>query len=88
VGASLGVTGEGTFAPGSGAVDIQGVVTPLYILNSLGQIISRRGEGFFGITYRLRGTSAAPQITVNPLSLLTPGFLRDIFRRPIPEAGQ
>ncbi|MBW6506641.1 MAG: hypothetical protein K0B00_07830 [Rhodobacteraceae bacterium] len=88
VGASLGVTGEGTFAPGSGAVDIQGVVTPLYILNSLGQIISRRGEGFFGINYRLRGTSAAPQITVNPLSLLTPGFLRGIFRRPLPEAGQ
>ncbi|MDP2063021.1 MAG: hypothetical protein Q8J98_07935 [Phaeovulum sp.] len=88
VGASLGVSGDGVYAPGSGALDFQGVLTPLYLINGIGQIISRRGEGFFGISYRLRGTSADPQITVNPLSLLTPGFLRDIFRKPSPGAGQ
>jgi len=88
IGASLGVSGDGTYMPASGVLDIQGVVTPIYLINGIGQIISRRGEGFFGISYRLRGTAAEPQITVNPLSLLAPGFLRDIFRRPIPEQVQ
>ena len=88
IGASLGVSGDGTYMPASGVLDFQGVVTPIYLINGIGQIFSRRGEGFFGISYRLRGTAAEPQITVNPLSLLAPGFLRDIFRRPIPEQVQ
>jgi hypothetical protein len=67
---------------------MQGVVSPLYLINGIGALISRRGEGLIGISYRLGGTSAAPLITVNPLSLLTPGFLRDIFRRPAPRADQ
>jgi len=88
VGASLGVSGDGTYMPATGALDFQGVLTPLYLINAIGQIISRKGEGLFGITYRLGGTASNPQITVNPLSLLAPGFLRDIFRKPLTEAGQ
>jgi hypothetical protein len=32
----------------------------------------------------LTGPSENPQVTVNPLSILTPGLFRDIFRRPPP----
>ena len=33
----------------------------------------------FGLTYSARGAFAAPKISVNPLSLATPGILRRIF---------
>jgi hypothetical protein len=47
-------------------------------------VLTRRGEGLFGFNYRLRGTADDPQVSVNPLSILTPGMFRDIFRRPPP----
>ena len=87
-GASLGVSLAGIYNPGTEEIDMQGVLSPLYLLNSIGQLFGRRGEGLIGISYRLRGTKQAPRISVNPLSLLTPGFLRDIFRRPAPTADQ
>ena len=90
-GASLGVTLTGLYQPGaepgSGRLDMQGVVSPLYLINGIGQLLTRRGEGVFGFTYRLTGTAARPEISVNPLSLLTPGMLRDIFRREPPKIG-
>lgn len=83
-GASMGVTMTGNYFPKSGQIDMEGVVSPLYILNSIGQIISRKGEGLFGFTYTVRGQARQPSVTVNPLSILTPGALRDLFRRAPP----
>ena len=47
-------------------------------------MLTRRGEGLFGFNYTIRGTVERPQIGVNPLSILTPGMFREIFRRPPP----
>lgn len=86
IGPSMGITYEGTVAPAQGVMDIQGVVSPLYLLNGIGGIFSaRRGEGLFGFNYRLSGAMRQPQTTVNPLSILTPGFFREIFRSEPPE---
>jgi hypothetical protein len=38
----------------------------------------------FGFNYALRGTSDNPDVQVNPLSILTPGMFREIFRAPAP----
>lgn len=85
IGPSMGITYEGTVAPAQGTLDIQGVVSPLYLLNGIGGIFSaRRGEGLFGFNYRLSGAMRQPQTTVNPLSILTPGFFREIFRSEPP----
>lgn len=83
-GVSMGVTMTGNYFPKSGQIDMEGVVSPLYILNSIGQIFSRKGEGLFGFTYTVRGAAKNPTVTVNPLSILTPGALRDLFRRTPP----
>ncbi|MFT3687547.1 hypothetical protein [Paenirhodobacter sp.] len=83
-GASMGVTMAGNYFPKTGQIDMEGVVSPLYILNSVGQIFSRKGEGLFGFTYTIQGAAKAPSVTVNPLSILTPGALRDLFRRTPP----
>ena len=80
-GPSLGITVEGLYDTAAKVVDLQGVVSPVYFLNALGQIVARKGEGLFGFTYTLKGAAASPSVGVNPLSILTPGALRDIFRK-------
>lgn len=84
VGASMGVTLTGNYYPDSGKVDMRGVVSPFYIVNGIGQIFARRGEGLFGFNYTLTGTNAEPVVSVNPFSILTPGMFREIFRRDPP----
>jgi hypothetical protein len=84
VGASLGISFAGLYQSGGGRLDLQGVISPIYLVNGIGQIFSRRGEGLFGFNYRVRGTAEAPQVSVNPLSVLTPGMFREIFRQAPP----
>ena len=60
---------------------------PAYALNNLfsqipviGLILGGgRHEGLFAITFKVTGTTAAPTLTVNPLSAIAPGFLRKLF---------
>ena len=87
VGASMGVSMEGAYQTGGGALAMEGVISPIYLLNGIGAFLTRPGEGLFGFTYRLGGTADAPQVSVNPLSILTPGMFRDIFRTPAPKTG-
>jgi hypothetical protein len=84
VGASLGISLDGAYDLARKRLDMQGVLSPIYLLNSLGQALTRRGEGLFGFTFRLTGLAEKPQVSVNPLSILTPGMFREIFRRPPP----
>jgi len=81
-GASFGLTLEGVYDMRADMLDLQGVISPLYILNAIGQAVSRPGEGLVGVNYRIRGAAKAPQVTANPLSALAPGFLRNLFRGP------
>jgi hypothetical protein len=85
VGASLGISFAGLYLSGSGRIDLQGVISPIYLVNGVGQILTRRGEGLFGFNYRLTGTAEAPNVSVNPLSVLTPGMFREIFRQRPPK---
>ena len=88
IGNSLGVSMAGVYALGSGVMDLQGVISPIYLLNGVGAFLTRKGEGLFGFNYRLRGTAAAPRVQVNPLSILTPGMFRDLFRSAPPTLPQ
>lgn len=87
VGASMGVSLAGVYRAPTRQLDMQGVISPLYLVNGIGAILTRRGEGLFGVNYRITGPTADPSVTVNPLSILTPGMFRDIFRRPPPRIG-
>jgi hypothetical protein len=88
VGASLGISMDGVYEIASKRMEMQGVISPVYILNGIGQILTRPGEGLFGFAYRMTGQPDTMRIQVNPLSILTPGMFRDIFRRPVPAATQ
>ncbi len=84
VGLSLGISMAGLYSSDTGQIDLQGVVSPLYLVNGIGALFSKRGEGVFGFNYRMSGPVADPDVSVNPLSIFTPGMFREIFRRPPP----
>jgi hypothetical protein len=81
VGAGLGLSMDGVLDTEAWWMDFQGVVSPLYLVNGIGSVLTRPGEGLVGMTYTLKGSPDAPLVGVNPLSVLTPGMFRDIFRR-------
>lgn len=88
VGPSLGVSLSGIYDLVNSRMDMEGVISPVYFLNAIGEIFTRKGEGLFGFTFSLSGASATPKVKVNPLSILTPGAFREIFRAKPPEATQ
>jgi hypothetical protein len=84
---SLGLTAKGRVDIDGGTADLQGTIVPAYFFNSLlgnvplvGRLFSpERGGGLFAASYTLRGPLDDPEVTVNPLAALTPGFLRGVF---------
>mgnify|MGYP003664849405 FL=1 len=79
-GASLGISMDGVFATDTGQMALQGVISPVYLLNGIASFLTRKGEGLLGFNYTIGGTVQSPSVSVNPLSGLLPGALRDIFR--------
>ena len=93
-GPSVGITAEGAMAIGQGGeVSLVGAVAPLYQLNSvlgnapiIGEIlVGKKGEGIVALSYSVTGDAAAPTVFVNPLSALTPGFLRGLMQPVRPD---
>jgi hypothetical protein len=85
--ASLGLTAKGQIDLANARADIDGTVVPAYFFNSLlghmpliGKLFSpEKGGGLFAANYSVRGSLSDPSVSVNPLSALTPGFLRGLF---------
>lgn len=86
VGPAMGISMDGLYRTAERSFDMQGTISPFYLVNGIaGAIFAPRREGLFGFTYRLTGQEGATNVAVNPLSILTPGIFREIFRRPPPE---
>lgn len=89
-GPSLGITARGVLRGSGNKMALSGAVAPVYSVNSfLGKtpiigdlFVSREGEGVLALTYDIEGSPQEPIVSVNPLSALTPGFLRRVFDTP------
>lgn len=87
IGSSIGLTSAGNIDLAKEQVNLDGVVVPTYMVNSvlgnipiLGNLITGgEDEGVFAARYSMKGKLEDPEISVNPLSILTPGFLRGLF---------
>ena len=87
VGAEVGLTADGTIDTRADAVKLTGTIVPAHTLNSvlgnipvLGTILTgRRGSGIFAATYQVEGALSEPTVSVNPLTALAPGLLRDLI---------
>lgn len=86
-GNAIGITANGIVTMLPVYVDLKGVVAPIQSLNRLinnipllGELITGgEGEGLFAVSYYVSGLYPDVEVSVNPLSVLTPGILRDVF---------
>ena len=84
-GPSIGLSLDGYYNRKAESLDMQGVLSPIYFINGIGSALTRKGDGLFGFSFNLDGKKGQPSLEVNPLSILTPGIFRDVFRRPPPK---
>ena len=85
--ASLGLTAKGRLDLARSTMDLRGTIVPAYVVNSalgrlplVGHLFSPEpGGGVIAADFTLRGPLDDPSVRVNPLSALTPGFLRGVF---------
>jgi hypothetical protein len=86
-GDQVGAVFQGTLRDVRGNMDMTGTFMPAYGLNRLfaelpiiGILLGNGTDrGLIGITFKLTGKLDAPNLTINPLSIIAPGVFRNIF---------
>jgi Protein of unknown function/AsmA-like C-terminal region len=86
-GGALGVNASGMIDLDKSALDLDGTLVPAYMLNSIlgnipviGNLLQGgEGQGIFAAGFHTSGPLDDPKISVNPLSALAPGALRNLF---------
>ncbi|MBT6510945.1 MAG: hypothetical protein HOL02_10930 [Rhodospirillaceae bacterium] len=90
-GPSIGITIGGTVDLGTDQLDLAGTLVPAYMFNSalgeiplLGDILTgtEEGGGIFAFAFDVTGHRDEPEVIVDPLSVLAPGILRNMFTAP------
>ena len=87
-GPALGLTSDGAINIREQTIDLDGTLIPAYAANSFFGSIPILGDIFggdaddaaLGLTYSVGGSFNKAQVSVNPLSALTPGVLRQVFK--------
>lgn len=90
---ALGLTFNGIVDTDNHTLNLKGTMVPLYMFNRLiskipliGDVLGGSDEAVLGASYSATGDIDDPKVVVNPLSALTPGFLRDLlFNSDVPD---
>jgi len=88
-GSAIGINIDGKVNLNSGDANLQGTLVPFSVVNNILNYIPLIGDlltggqdqGVLAVSYQINGPLNAPKISVNPVSLLTPGFIRNLFFR-------
>jgi hypothetical protein len=86
-GGALGINASGNVDRAKDAMSIAGTLVPAYTLNSVfgnipvvgNLLLGGEGQGIFAANFHIYGRREDPQVSVNPLSTLAPGVLRNLF---------
>ncbi len=87
-GPDVGATLRGHIDYTHDTLALSGTYVPLYGLNSMLQNVPilnffltgpRENEGVFGIPFAIQGKTSNPEVVVNPVGIVAPGLLRQIF---------
>ncbi|MFY9288764.1 MAG: AsmA-like C-terminal domain-containing protein, partial [Alphaproteobacteria bacterium] len=86
-GQSLGLNIEGKVNTETNTANLSGTVVPFSMVNRFLSAIPLIGDmltggdggGVLAVAYTIKGDLSQPDVSVNPVSLLTPGFLRNLF---------
>jgi hypothetical protein len=87
VASDIGARADGTIDVARQQVDVSGTVAPAYTINRilgripiLGALMSgSRSDALLAASFSVRGPLSEPRVTVNPLTALVPGVIRDLF---------
>lgn len=82
----MGITAKGSYDRFEEILDITGVIAPAYGLNTfigklpiVGNLLSGKDGTVFAANYSIAGSIDDPDIRINPLSVLSPGSLKDLW---------
>lgn len=82
----MGITANGGYNRRSEELNIKGVVAPAYGLNTfigkiplVGGLLSGKDGTVFAANYSIKGEISDPDISLNPLSALSPSSLKDLL---------
>ena len=86
-GPQIGLSVEGWLDYSHDSVGMKGTFVPAFAVNNLFSQIpvfgaflgGKSNEGLLAITFNISGDASSPSLTINPLSVIAPGFLRNIF---------
>ena len=86
-GPQIGLSIDGWLDYSHDLVGMRGTFVPVYALNNLFSQIpvfgvflgGKSNEGLFAITFNISGPASEPNLSINPLSVIAPGILRNIF---------
>ena len=86
-GPEIGLSVDGWLDYSHDQVAMNGTFVPVFAINNLFAQIpvfgiflgGRSNEGLLAITFRIAGLASSPTLSINPLSAIAPGFLRNIF---------
>ncbi len=89
IGSELGLIGNGAVDLDRRHIDLEGMMAPAYTINNLvgripviGRIITgSEGGGLVALNYKVEGSFDDTRVSVDPLSILQLGIVRDIFGR-------
>ncbi len=86
-GPEIGLSVDGWLDYSHDQVAMNGTFVPVFAINNLFAQIpvfgvflgGKSNEGLLAITFRISGLASSPTLSINPLSAIAPGFLRNIF---------
>ncbi|HAX91686.1 MAG TPA: hypothetical protein DCY07_05705, partial [Rhodospirillaceae bacterium] len=86
-GSVVGINLDGRIDTETNEANLNGTLVPFSFVNSIigsipligDMITGGSGQGVIAAAFTVKGPLANPSVSVNPVSLLTPGFLRNIF---------
>lgn len=82
----IGFTGSGFYRRTSEKLNIKGIISPAYSLNTLigriplvGSMLAGKDGTVFAASYSIQGRAQDPKISINPLSVFSPNSVKDLF---------
>ena len=85
-GPDIGFSNQGKIYLREDKIDLEGAIIPMVTLNKiigsipvLGKILTNERKGIWSFAYTVTGNLDEPEVKVNPIKTITPGFIQKFF---------
>ena len=85
-GPDVGFSNQGNIYLRKKEMDLEGAIIPMVTLNKiigsipvLGKILTNERKGIWSFVYTIKGDIDKPEVLVNPIKTITPGFIQKFF---------